>query len=198
MWINGFRGHMLKLNNQGLIRLCLSKNKLTSGFVFNILPILNYDQYLKELDVSHNNIEQKGVSYLLDWIESSKHVINLEVKGNPGYNLIVRKKIRNILMRNIKNITKEKKSIKKNKMFMTCTGRFKKELSKKKLHKKKIRNIKKKISKNPNTPKVLVIDPKIKTIKSTKLIPENTITEAPLQHKHLLNEDYKSIIMPLL
>lgn len=110
VWVAGLRGEAPKGKNdkQGLGELILSGNNFSDQFVFDLLPMLNYDQYLRSVDLSKNDIKISGIKDLIGWLEHSRNVMNLDLRENPGYSAIFHKQVIHALARNIKRLKSER------------------------------------------------------------------------------------------
>ena len=112
-WLNDHLGKTSKIISKGLVKLVLSKNLFSDQFVMELLPILKYDQYLISFDLSDNSIKSNGIFNLIDWAESARNVLNLNLKGNPGYTDAIHKRLIKGLRRNIKRVKADKNKGKK-------------------------------------------------------------------------------------
>jgi hypothetical protein len=120
--MQGLRGdvNLQERAEEGIASLILSRNKLTDQFILDLLPALNYDQYLRvhfyififfqKLDLSENNITKLGLHELKKCARNG-NLICLDLRNNPGYNNFRHKKFVMILLKNIQN-TKQKTSVK--------------------------------------------------------------------------------------
>ena len=197
-WLNDHLGKTSKIISKGIVKLVLSKNLFSDQFVTELLPILRYDQYLITLDLSDNSIKSNGIFNLIDWVESARNVLNLNLKGNPGYTDVIHKRLIKGLRRNIKRVKVDKNKLKKmikkklitKELLAQCDNNdieeYKTQTLQKKMHKKKI---KKKELKNGNLKKVETEEIKPAPAKTTPICEKLAKTKADI----VIPEDYKSI-----
>ena len=114
-WVSGLRGEVphMKGTKQGLGQLILSRNHFSDQFARDLLPVLGYDQFLRSVDLSANEIKEDGIQDLLGWLETSRNVINLDLRENPGYNASTHKRVIQTLARNIKKLKGDRASLKR-------------------------------------------------------------------------------------
>ena len=91
---------------QGLSLFTLSHNKLGDDFVHSLGNSINYDNYLGVLDLSHNKISRSGVLNLLQMLRENEGLVNLDLRGNPGYSSMLHKSLVLNLLKNIDGLKK--------------------------------------------------------------------------------------------
>eukprot|EP00826_Nyctotherus_ovalis_P059233 TRINITY_DN8218_c0_g1_i1.p1 TRINITY_DN8218_c0_g1~~TRINITY_DN8218_c0_g1_i1.p1 ORF type:complete len:396 (+),score=107.71 TRINITY_DN8218_c0_g1_i1:407-1594(+) len=200
LWLGDREEKIPEAEVRGLLCLALPQNSFSDQFVSDLLPILNYDQYLRALDLSGNCVKVNGVIDLMGWIHSARNVLNLDLRGNPGYSEAVHKQLMRELVRNIRRSKRDKAELRK----MVRKGFVSKELvaicecaevedhkqssSQKKLHKKKT---KKREHRNGHLRKTATEE--IKIMKETPAEKPTHTTQTKKGIKIALAEDYKSI-----
>jgi hypothetical protein len=192
LWLRDEQDRASETNIKGLLKLVLAKNSLTDQFVSDVLPVLNYDQYLRALDLSDNCIKVNGIINLLGWLHTARNVVNLDLRENPGYTDAIHKQLMRELIRNIKRTKKDKVELRKmirkgfisKELLANCEGNgieeHKQSSSQKKFHKRK--------AKKRNIPLRKTVTEEVKIVKEP-VVHE----EAKAQVKMGLAEDYKSI-----
>jgi len=197
IWLRDEQDRTSETSVKGLLQLVLAKNSFNDQFVSDVLPVLNYDQYLRAIDLSGNCIKVNGIINLIGWLCTARNVVNLDLRENPGYTDAIHKRLMRELVRNIKRSKKNKVELRKmiRKEFITkellasCEGNeieeHKQSSSQKKLHKKKIKK-----REHRNVPLRKTVTEEVKIVKEVeKPIHE----EVKAQNKIALAEDYKSI-----
>lgn len=200
LWLCDQEEKTAEADLKGLLSLTLAQNNFSDQLVSDLLPVLNYDQYLRAVDLSCNSVRANGVVNLVGWIRSARNVLNLDLRGNPGYSQPVHKQLMRELIRNIRRSKRDKAELRKmvrkgfvsKELVAICEGAevddYKQSSSQKKLHKKKT---KKREHRNGHLRKTATEE--IKIMKEAPGEKPTHTTQTKNGIKIALAEDYKSI-----
>jgi len=76
--------------------------EIDDQFIERILIALDYDDYVRFFDFSHNNIGALGTKLLTRHIKRANHIAGLNMKENPGYTPEAERKLSYRILCNIK------------------------------------------------------------------------------------------------
>lgn len=97
----------LKYNLGAISSIILSHNNLGIKFAENIIPILENDVYLRELDISYNLFDYKSCKLFSKLLKINKTLLNLDLRYNPGYDININMKIIYRLGNNLKYLKEQ-------------------------------------------------------------------------------------------
>ena len=67
----------------GLTKIELRKNFLGPYFMKQLIQCLNYDEYMRYIDLRDNKIPLKSTHDLVSSLRLNKNIINLDLRNNP-------------------------------------------------------------------------------------------------------------------
>lgn len=109
-WLNGLRGDVDESQgNSGLSCISIRNCNLTNAAASLIVNALSFDQYIQSVDLSFNCIEEEPIREIVGLLKSSIHIVNFDLRGNPGYNVECSKTLIFRLLKNISRIKKDPK-----------------------------------------------------------------------------------------
>ena len=86
IWSAGLRGEYPdNIDQIGLKSITLRKNSLTDQFLRGLNSWMQYDEYMRHLDLRDNKFEEAGLKQLFEAVRTNKSIVSIEIKGNPGY-----------------------------------------------------------------------------------------------------------------
>ena len=104
MWSLGLRGSQTpRLEDGGLreVRLCF--NRFGAEFSKTLIKFLQYDRYVRVLDVSHNElIDFAGI---VGALRNNESLVTFDARFNPGYSAKAHRAIALRLLRNIDSLS---------------------------------------------------------------------------------------------
>lgn len=107
-WLFGLRGEKPEqdLNQTGIFEICLMNNKISDAGCHDICSFLKYDSWLKDLNLRHNFISQKGVEEFLKLFKRNESLLNLDLRDNKGFNRKASEQVLQNLSNNLKKFKK--------------------------------------------------------------------------------------------
>jgi Ran GTPase-activating protein (RanGAP) involved in mRNA processing and transport len=97
----------------GLTKLILSKNFLGSFFMKQLIQSLNYDEYMRYIDISDNKIPQKSIKDLINGLALNKNIVYFDIRTNPCHTQRLHTKLAIRLVKNIETMIRRKEILKK-------------------------------------------------------------------------------------
>lgn len=67
----------------GLTKIILRHNFLGSYFLKKLVQCLNYDEYMRYIDIRDNNVPVKATADLIESLSLNKNIVNFDIRGNP-------------------------------------------------------------------------------------------------------------------
>lgn len=96
------------MNQSGLRRLILTRNKLGDNFAKSLQKALCYDKYIKSIDVAGNRIGSVGLKLIIKLsLMENNSIIAFDARLNPGCSEKVERQLALCMLKNIEK-TKEK------------------------------------------------------------------------------------------
>ncbi len=110
VWLAGLRGEAPKgqKHKEGLQSLILRYNSFKDYTASGINRVLTYDVYVKSVDLRNNIIKEKGVKELVGLAKTNKTILNLDLRGNPGFSSLYHRKLAIKLLNNIRKAQQTK------------------------------------------------------------------------------------------
>ena len=104
VWLAGLRGEAP--NNEeyksGLQSIILRYNDFNNYVWGEISRVLLYDIYIKSIDLRNNEIDEKGIKDMWNFLKSNKTLLNWDLRYNIGFNSKLHRDIVFYLLRNLK------------------------------------------------------------------------------------------------
>lgn len=97
----------------GLTKLILKKNFLGRFFMSNFLSALNYDEYMRYVDLSDNKIRAPMCKDLIKGLTLHKNIVHLDLRQNPWYKDTLQAQLAIRLVKNIEVVLRRKQIMKK-------------------------------------------------------------------------------------
>ena len=97
----------VRYNLGAISSIILSHNNLGINFTENIIPTLENDVYLRELDLSYNLFDYKCCKLFTKLLKINKTLLNLDLRYNPGYDRNINMKLIYRLGNNIKYLKEQ-------------------------------------------------------------------------------------------
>mmetsp|Transcript_32156 Transcript_32156/g.28501 ORF Transcript_32156/g.28501 Transcript_32156/m.28501 type:complete len:268 (-) Transcript_32156:8-811(-) len=109
VWLAGLRGETPSNEEykSGLQSLILRYNDLGDYTCSELSRVLLYDVYIKSIDFRNNDISDKGIKDMCNFLKSNKTVLNCDLRLNPGSKL---KLLRNLMLKLLRNLNVAKKN----------------------------------------------------------------------------------------
>lgn len=67
----------------GLTKIVLRKNFLGNFFMKSLIHCLNYDEYMRYIDLRDNKIPAKATKDLIESLALNKNIVNFDIRDNP-------------------------------------------------------------------------------------------------------------------
>lgn len=104
VWLAGLRGEAP--NNEeyksGLQSIILRYNDFKNYICGEISRVLLYDIYIKSIDLRNNDIDEKGIKDMWNFLKSNKTILNCDLRYNIGFSSKLHRDIVFYLLRNLK------------------------------------------------------------------------------------------------
>ena len=97
----------------GLTKIELRKNFLGTFFMRQLVQCLNYDEYMRYIDLRENKVTVKATADLISSLGLNKNIVNFDLRENPCYNESFRTKLAIRLVKNIEAMKKRREILKK-------------------------------------------------------------------------------------
>ena len=86
IWSAGLRGeYPQNIDQIGLKSIILRKNSLTDVFLRGLGSWMQYDEYMRHIDIRDNKFEEAGLKGLFESVRGNKSLVSIEIRGNPGF-----------------------------------------------------------------------------------------------------------------
>ena len=80
----------------------------------NLIQWLNYDEYMRYIDLRDNKIPIKSTKDLIDSLGLNKNIVNLDLRDNPWFNSSLKTKLAIRLVKNIDTLKRRREILKQN------------------------------------------------------------------------------------
>ena len=106
IWLSAIRNEFPNKEeiSKGLISMNLSNNNLSSYSADCITTALALDQYVRSINLSNNQFDSNACKKFIYMLRKNMSLLNIDLKGNPGYNDNIQKRIIIKMSKNIKNL----------------------------------------------------------------------------------------------
>ena len=104
VWLAGLRGETPKNEEykSGLQSIILRYNDFKNYIWGEISRVLLYDIYIKSIDLRNNDIDEKGIKDMCNFLKSNKTLLNWDLRYNTGFTSKLHRDIVFFLIRNLK------------------------------------------------------------------------------------------------
>lgn len=106
IWMYGLRNER-PLNNeyaQGLVLIDFSNNMLGDESAEAISYALSSDNYIRKINLSNNNLSELGCKKFSQLLKTNDCIVNIDLRGNPGFSESINLKITARLAGNIRKL----------------------------------------------------------------------------------------------